>query len=124
MIAFAGMVAFALSEHWACLLASALAWGIGTGGNYVLAQTALQQEAPLPMLGRLCAVSELLSTAGMLMGALVGAYTVERLGINAWAGWVGLIGGLGLWAWGSTLYRPGRHEDSKRRSLSVDAHHA
>lgn len=45
VLAFSGMVAFAYLRSWLALLVAALAWGTGSGANWVLSQSALQRRA-------------------------------------------------------------------------------
>jgi MFS family permease len=52
------------------LALTVLIWGMGSGTNWVLASTALQQRAPDAMIGRLASLDELIATALMVASAL------------------------------------------------------
>jgi hypothetical protein len=90
----------------------ALAWGIGTGTNWVLSSVAVQSEASDAMIGRMTALDELLSTTTMVMSALAGGRLLSAgvspavvvsafaaLGALAWAG-----RGLVVVSWWHPLY--------------------
>jgi len=67
VLAFSGMVAFAYLRSWLALLVAALAWGTGSGANWVLSQSALQRRAGDRFIGRLASIDELavaLTTSG------------------------------------------------------------
>ena len=62
---------------------AALVWGIGTGSNWVLAHTSLQQHAGEDVIGRLAAFDELLVTTAMVISALAGAVIFDARGLAA-----------------------------------------
>lgn len=77
---------------WA-LAVACLAWGTGTGANWVLSHVALQRRAGDAVIGRLAAFDELLVTLAMVASAFAGAAAVAAAGVGA----APLVGaGLGL----------------------------
>lgn len=71
----------------------ALAWGIGTGTNWVMSHVAIQRNAGDVVIGRLAAFDELLVSVAMAGSAVIGAVIAEHVGLGATA----LTGvGLGL----------------------------
>jgi hypothetical protein len=98
-IAFSGMAVFASAHALPLLLLAALAWGSGSGANWVLSQASLQKRAGDRFIGRLAAIDELSVTAFMCLTAAMNAWVVTKtgsttvptlafivLGISAWLG--------------------------------------
>jgi MFS family permease len=89
-----GMALFLLTDHPAALLVAALIWGVGSGTNWVLSVSAIQQLAPSDVIGRmggadLCAMT-LAQGAGAIAGALLieagpGPLVAVGMGAVAWA---------------------------------------
>jgi MFS family permease len=94
---FAGVALFAAGSGWAVLLVATLAWGAGTGSNWVLSSSEIQRLSPDRFVGRLSAIDGLLHTAAMCATALAGALLVERTGSSASAAWLGLSAGTAAW---------------------------
>lgn len=101
LVAIAGLAV--ARAPWA-LAILALAWGVGTGTNWVLSHAALQRHADDEVIGRLAAVDELLTSMAMVGAAFAGAAVAERVAAVAGLG-VGL-GGLGLVAVVALTSRP------------------
>lgn len=87
------------------LIAIVFAWGAGGGANWVIASSGLQRIAPDRFMGRLASVDELVTTAALIGGALIGAEIVERSGSTVAAAWAGAAIGAAAWVW---LFRPQR----------------
>ena len=77
------------------LAAAALAWGLGTGTNWVLSHAAMQRESPDEVIGRLAAFDELMVTLAMVLSAFAGAAAVGLAGITGAA-----LTGIALGAFG------------------------
>ncbi|MCB9592561.1 MAG: MFS transporter [Sandaracinaceae bacterium] len=80
---FASVAALALPWGLGALLAVVFVWGLGTGGNWVLASAELQRRAPGEVLGRLTALDVLLHTGAMGVGALAFGGLVDAGGGEA-----------------------------------------
>jgi predicted MFS family arabinose efflux permease len=61
----------------------ALAWGIGTGSNWVMCHTAMMRGASDLDIGRLAAFDELCVTTAMAGSALLGAAIIDHVGLRA-----------------------------------------
>lgn len=94
----AGMALFAVSSAPAVLLAGALVWGVGVGGNWVISTAELQRQAASDTVGRLSAVDALATTLGMGGAALAAALVIEATGDPALGAWLTLGAGATLWA--------------------------
>jgi len=92
--AFAGMAAFVLVRSpWALLLA-ALAWGSGSGANWVMSSSAMQKLGPREYLGRLFSIDELSVTVAMVASALLAAAAVEAGASRALVVLAGALAGI------------------------------
>ena len=92
----AGIGALAVARTPLTLGLAALAWGLGTGTNWVLAHSAMQRESPDDVIGRLAAFDELLVTLAMVLSAFAGAAAFGLAGITG-AALAGIaLGALGL----------------------------
>jgi len=78
LLAFTGMLTFAHLRAWTALLAAALAWGAGSGANWVLSQSALQRRAGDRYIGRLAALDELAVAGSTCGGAALSAWLIDR----------------------------------------------
>ncbi|WP_437777292.1 MFS transporter [Sorangium sp. So ce1097] len=96
-VTFASIAAFSATRHPAALLAVALVWGLGSGANWVLSSAEIQRLSPDRFVGRLSAIDNLILTVGLCATSIGGAVLVERVGVPAAAGWLGL--GAGVVAW-------------------------
>jgi predicted MFS family arabinose efflux permease len=59
-----------------------LAWGVGTGTNWVLCHVAIQRHAADRVIGRLAAFDELLASVAMAAGAVTAAVVIEHVGLR------------------------------------------
>ncbi len=91
---FAGVSLLALAPHWAVLLLAAFTWGMGGGGNWVLATAGIQRLSPDHSVGRLSAIDGLGWTGAMCLAAVAGGALVDATGSHASSAWLGL--GLGI----------------------------
>jgi predicted MFS family arabinose efflux permease len=82
-LAIVAIPALALAHGSLALALVCLAWGTGTGANWVLAHTALQREASNAVIGRLAAFDELLVVVAMVASAFLGAAVIDALGLAA-----------------------------------------
>jgi hypothetical protein len=82
-LAFAAIPALAIAHGTLALALVCLAWGTGTGANWVLAHTALQREATDAVIGRLAAFDELLVVVAMVVSAFLGAAAIDLFGLAA-----------------------------------------
>ncbi len=82
-LAIAGIAALAVVRSPLLLALVCLAWGIGTGANWVLSHTALQRHASDAVIGRLAAFDELLVMLAMVLSAFAGAAVVSIAGLAA-----------------------------------------
>jgi hypothetical protein len=64
-------------DRWWALVA-VLAWGTGSGANWVLTTTRIQERGPTSFLGRLLALDSLSFTVGMTASAFSAAIFLER----------------------------------------------
>jgi len=104
--AFAGIAAVAATGSPAAVLVATFAWGMGSGGNWVLSSAELQRLSPEGYVGRLSAIDNLAWTLGMCSAALGGAVLVERTAIDATSAWLGV--GVGAAAWIATRWAVAR----------------
>lgn len=65
------------------LTVAVLAWGMGTGANWVLMHSSLQRLSSVDVIGRLAAFDELLVAGAMVTSAFVGAAVIEYEGLYA-----------------------------------------
>lgn len=97
LLGLAGMGLFvATTNPWMLLLAS-LAWGWGSGANWVLSTGLLQEEADQGEIGRLTALDLLLMAAAQTVGSLGAAALIEHGWAWSAAGGVAVVAGLALW---------------------------
>ena len=96
-LAFLGMALFARGGAAPALLGAALAWGMGSGANWVLSHTELQRQAGPGLVGRLASFDELAVTVAMVAGTTVTAVLVDR-GHALMPVTLGVIG-VGVLAW-------------------------
>ena len=82
-LALVAIPALAAAHGALALALVCLAWGTGTGANWVLAHTALQREASDAVIGRLAAFDELLVVAAMVVSAFAGAAAIDAFGLGA-----------------------------------------
>ncbi len=82
-MAFVAISCLAFTRSPVALAIAALVWGIGTGANWVLAHTSLQQHAGEDVIGRLAAFDELLVTGAMVLSAFAGALVFDARGLAA-----------------------------------------
>jgi len=80
LVGLLGIAAFLATQEPIVLVFTSLIWGIGSGGNWVLAQAELQERAPAGMLGRLSGLDVLAMTLGQSLAAVATAGAIE-LGI-------------------------------------------
>jgi hypothetical protein len=78
--AVAGIGCFLLSEHPAAIVASIVLWGVGTGSNWVITSTRVQQLSPDQYRGRLSAIDFFGLAVGLSAGAWTSALIGERHG--------------------------------------------
>lgn len=83
LLVLATVALLALPLGLGAALAVVFVWGVGTGGNWVLASSELQRRAPREVLGRLSAVDVLLHTGAMSLGALLLGGLVDATGSEA-----------------------------------------
>jgi MFS family permease len=81
IVMFAGTALFPWMPGAALLLATALAWGAGSGANWVLTSTTLQRHAPDAFVGRLAALDEWSTHLALVGGALLTAALVQTAGV-------------------------------------------
>ena len=81
MIMLSALTGLAFARDPLTLALVALAWGIGTGTNWVMCHVAIQRHAPDRVIGRLGAFDELLTSVAMATGAVVAALVAERSGL-------------------------------------------
>ncbi|MBL9018574.1 MAG: MFS transporter [Myxococcales bacterium] len=81
--ALVAITGLAVTRSPIALALAALVWGVGTGANWVLAHTSLQQHAGEDVIGRLAAFDELLVTSAMVFSAFVGAVVFDAGGLAA-----------------------------------------
>jgi hypothetical protein len=92
-IMLSALVGLAFARDPLTLASVTLAWGVGTGTNWVLCHVAIQRHAADRVIGRLAAFDELLASVAMAAGAVAAAIVAEQVGLRAAA----LTGvGLGL----------------------------
>lgn len=95
---FLAIALLAFTRHWAALLVITLAWGLGSGANWVLSSSDIQRLSQDRFVGRLSAIDSLSFTLGLCATSLGGAWLVERLAVDAMAAWLGLSAGVVTWA--------------------------
>jgi MFS family permease len=99
VLAFVAIALFPHARHAPALLAIvALAWGMGTGSNWVLSSAAMQRLSPDQMIGRLSSLDELSGTSAMVASALLGGALIERGSSLITVASLGPALGLLLWA--------------------------
>ena len=81
VIMLSALTGLAFARDPLTLALVALAWGIGTGTNWVMCHVAIQRHAPDRVIGRLGAFDELLTSVAMATGAVVAALVAERSGL-------------------------------------------
>jgi predicted MFS family arabinose efflux permease len=86
-------VALEASHLWPAILGAVFFWGCGTGINWVLSTAAIQRDADDDVLGRVSSLDQLLATAGLGLGALVGALAVDVTAQPMAAGVVTILSG-------------------------------
>lgn len=106
LVGLVGMGLFVVTNHPVLLVLASLAWGWGSGANWVLSTGLLQEEAEQDEIGRLTALDLLLMAAAQAVGALGAAALIE-------AGWAWSVAGLaavgaGLLLWLSLRSHPRR----------------
>jgi predicted MFS family arabinose efflux permease len=109
-ISFAGIGLFTVSHRPLGWLIGAFVWGLGSGSNYVVATTTLQQHAPPTHLGRLAALDALSTTLGMSFAAVATGVLIDEMGMQATTIWpcmgLGMVLAAGLWTATSDRSRP------------------
>jgi predicted MFS family arabinose efflux permease len=95
-LTLAAIAAFSIAPAGFALIAIALAWGMGSGANWVLSSADVQRLAPDAYIGRLAAVDDLGATLGMVAGGFVGGAIAEASGSTAPAAWGGIALGAAL----------------------------
>ena len=93
-----GSMLIVVGDGGAILLAlAALAWGVGSGTNWVISTVALQRLAPDEMMGRLSSLDELLTSTAMVASAVAaGAWVARGHSIRA-AVIASTLGGAAAW---------------------------
>jgi MFS family permease len=120
-IMLGGVALFAVGSGWTVLLVATLAWGAGTGSNWVLSCAQIQRLSPDRFVGRLSAIDGLLWTAGMCATALAGSLLVERTGSHASTAWLGLAVGAAAWVGLRWLIRRLRSREVSADALALAA---
>ncbi|WP_437753841.1 MFS transporter [Sorangium sp. So ce1389] len=116
-VTFASIAALAVTRHWAALLAVVLAWGLGSGANWVLSSSEIQRLSPDRFVGRLSAIDNLALTVGLCAALLGGAVLVEQVGAPGAAAWLGL--GAGVLAWLGSQWMLRRRAAAEKKALSL-----
>ncbi|WP_437829676.1 MFS transporter [Sorangium sp. So ce1153] len=116
-VTFASIAALAATRHWAALLAVVLAWGLGSGANWVLSSSEIQRLSPDRFVGRLSAIDNLALTVGLCAALLGGAVLVERTSAPGAAAWLGL--GAGVLAWLGSRWMLRRRAAAGKKALSL-----
>ena len=114
-LAFAGMAAFACGAGAVGLVAAALAWGTGSGANWVLSQAELQRRAGDHVIGRLAALDELAVALAMITGATAAAVAIDGGHLVRTTLLTAVAGGFAAWAALVALTRGGRREPAGPR---------
>ena len=87
-IGLGAMVLLVHTEHAAWLVVAALAWGIGSGTNWVLSTVSLQRLAPDEMMGRLSSMDDLVATVAIVLSAVAGgAWMAHGASTSSVVGW-------------------------------------
>ncbi|WP_438005323.1 MFS transporter [Sorangium sp. So ce321] len=118
-VTFASIAALAVTRHWAALLAVVLAWGLGSGANWVLSSSEIQRLSPDRFVGRLSAIDNLALTVGLCAALLGGAVLVERTSAPGAAAWLGL--GAGVLAWLGSQWMLRRRAAAGKKALSLQS---
>ncbi|XYH95769.1 MFS transporter [Sorangium sp. So ce1128] len=116
-VTFASIAALAVTRHWAALLGVVLAWGLGSGANWVLSSSEIQRLSPDRFVGRLSAIDNLALTVGLCAALLGGAVLVEQVGAPGAAAWLGL--GAGVLAWLGSQWMLRRRAAAEKKALSL-----
>ena len=109
-LAFAGMAAFACGEGAVSLASAALAWGTGSGANWVLSQAELQHRAGDHVIGRLAALDELAVAIAMITGATAAAFAIDGGHLVSTTLLIAVAGGFAAWGALVALTRGGPRE--------------
>ncbi len=117
LVGFLGIAVFAVGGGPIGLALAALAWGMGSGTNWVWSTTALQQLTPDALRGRVNGLDLLLSTLGMSAGALLGGLAADLSARGTDAALMGL--GLGLACLAATRIILARQPRTRRGLASL-----
>ena len=91
LITLSAIVSFLYVESFALSLLCLLLWGMGSGHNWVSATTALQQNSPSPILGRLTAFDYLSLTISQSMACLLGGICIDYGWGSSISVWIALM---------------------------------
>jgi len=105
----------AITRSPVALTVAVLAWGMGTGSNWVLMHASLQRQSSVDVIGRLAAFDELLVAGAMVASAFIGAAVIENIGLFAAPLVVSVLGVTGV------LVNVVVVELATRRNRSADA---
>lgn len=92
------IAAFVAAPSPTSTLAAAGLWGLGVGANWVTASTRTQVLTPNEALGRIGGIVLMTTTAMQCLGGVLGALVAERWAAAPMSGWLGLVGGVSIWA--------------------------
>jgi predicted MFS family arabinose efflux permease len=81
----AGIACFILSDHPVAIVLSIVLWGVGTGSNWVITATRVQQLSPDEYRGRLSSIDFFGLAVGLSTGAWTSAVIGERYGATVGA---------------------------------------
>ncbi len=104
-VTLVAVAVLAVADTPALILAATVAWGIGTGANWVTASTRMQVLSANDQLGRVASVDLFTQSLAQGVGGLVGAWLADHWSDPTLSAWWGAAGGLLGWLGVGALVR-------------------